>query len=344
VGQVKVGILGSKKAVSNLIGAVFLVVTLVLAFNVMIWYYQQQSNLNAQARNLQLLQQQTMLEQIQVLKVLVTTQGQLSVTVQNVGPISAHLVDLYLTERTQPTHNRYSTSYYLNPGSTMQGIGLDLSISPPLDPQKTYSVTLITERGNGAAGYYSPTPTTTGTYATFGNLGYLSVSFTQSGFQYISQNQHTPITAWTVSKSSACGQPIIWQVTFTNHGVADATILHWSMAQMWQFLSGGGGGTATDFFIVGAGSGYQGGIVLVAYNDNNPIVVPASTTGDYQSGGQPRTLFFAADQAGGGNSDQQNLGCTLNDVFDFFIVVSYIYNGQQFNQLTPYASMVVISN
>jgi hypothetical protein len=332
-------ILRSRKAVSNIIGGVFLIVIIILAFNGILWFYTQQSNLMSQSRSLQQLQQQTKLEQIQVVKALVTSQGKPNSTIQNIGPIAVHIVDMFITARTGTiTHRQYSINYYIDPGSTVTGIGLNTVSN--LDPQQTYAFTFITERGNGVGGLYTPTPQSTGSFATFGNLGYLSVSFTQNGFMYTSQSQSTPTPAWAVSKSSVCwGGNVIFWVTFTNHGVANANILHWSMAQLWEFQSGGGGGTATDFYIVGTGSTPWD---LIHYVDN-AIIVPASTTGDYQTGGTPTTLLFGADRPYSYPSPV-DLHCSLNDVLDFFIVVSYTYNGQQYNQLTPYAAMAVTTN
>jgi hypothetical protein len=327
-------IVRSRKAVSNIIGAVFLVVTLVLAFNAVIWYARQQNDLNAQARNLQLLQQQSQLERFQVTKILISG-SKPNATIQNTGSVAIHIVHMIITSQSAVpvTHIQYDVNYYIDPGSSRLNVGQN-SQATGLNSQNTYSITFITERGNGVSAYYTPTPPATGTYATFGNLGYLSVSFTQSGFWYTSPNQATPAPAWAVSSSTACSNEI-WWVVFTNHGVYDAKILRWSVAQMWQFRSAGGGGIAMDFFVV-ASSSTPGN--LVAYTDQS-ISVPASTNGDYQTGGLATTLAFGAATAGG--TAQQSLGCNQGQIFDFFIVVSYLYNNQQFNQLTAYASMVV---
>jgi len=80
---------------------------------------------------------------------------------------------------------------------------------------------------------------------------------------------------------------------------------------------------------------------LDPYIDNS-IIVPKSASGDWQTGGTPTTLKFGATKAGG--TDAQDLsGCEIGAIYDFFIVVSYTYNGQQFNQLIPYAATVVNS-
>lgn len=331
-------VLRSRKGISNVIGALFLIAIFFLAFNLLIWYETQQRALYQSGRDLQNQQQLTMLEEFQVTKILISS-SKPNATILNSGPVTIHIVDIVITSRSDVPmwHNIYSTSYYIDPGSSVTNIGQNLPV-PQLDAQKTYSVTFITERGNGVSAIYSPTPVTSGAFATFGNLGYLSVSFTQEGFRFTSPVQGTPLSAWAVASSKVCGNlNVIWWVTFTNHGVYDAKILKWSVAQMWQFRSGGGGGTATDFYIVGTASVPNG---LVAYVDNS-IIVPASTTGDWQTGGTPTTLKFSATAAG--RTSGQTLGCAYKDIWDFFIVVSYTYNNQQFNQLTPYAAMVVTS-
>jgi len=338
-------ILHSRKAVSNIIGGVFLIIIIFLAFNAMIWYYTQQVQLNQQGRTLQQLQQQIRLERVQVLKVLITPgpPGLLNATLQNAGPIPVHIVDILITPRTGTlTHNIYSVNYYIDPGSTLTKVGYNLPLN--LDPQKAYSITFITERGNGVAAVYNPILFSSGAFATFSNLGYLSVNFDQNSFQYTTPVQSTRTSAWTLP-SSVCEKNVMWWITFVNHGVLPAYVLHWSVAQLWQLRSAGAGGTATDFYIVAGSSTYNN---LVAYTDSPPpsgtqITIQPSPTGDWQTGGPAQVLQFSAATAGGGSGSAAKFDCALNNVFDFYIVVSYMYGGVQFNQLLPYAAAVVTS-
>lgn len=45
----------------------------------------------------------------------------------------------------------------------------------------------------------------------------------------------------------------------------------------------------------------------------------------------------------GATKVQDLSGCALDTIYDFFIEVSYMYNGVLFNQLIPYAAAVVTS-
>jgi hypothetical protein len=108
------------------------------------------------------------------------------------------------------------------------------------------------------------------------------------------------------------------------------SVNHWyDYGDWWQSLA---------FYIV-ADSSTPGH--LVSYTDSS-ITVPASTNGDYQTGGAPVTLKFAA-QTYGGNSHTEHWDCDTGDTYDYFIIVSYMYNGVQFNQFIPYAAAVVTS-
>lgn len=281
-------------------------------------------------------QQQAVAEKFQIINILIAT-SMPNATLMNTGSVVVHIVDLIITSQTSPpTHNVYHISYFINAGSTITNVGQGTTTNS-LNSQNYYVMTFLTERGNGASGLYSPVPASSGAFATFGNLGFLSVNFTQTGFEYESTSQLNPTPAWSVSASQACTNEI-WLISFNNHGVYDAVILKWSMAQLWQFQSGGGGGTATDFYIVKGNSQPNS---LQAFPTDGSVKVLHSPTGDYQNGGPSVYLYFGATTVGG--TTQQSLRCATNQVYDFFILVSYTYGGQQFNQVIPFGAMVVSS-
>lgn len=327
----------SRRAVSGTLAGVFVVIVILLASNAAIWLHSQQSNIYAEIRNVEDARQQGRLESFHVLKIIVSS-SRPNATIQNTGIVTIRIVDLIVTSLsdTPVWHNLFSVSHFISPGSQATNIGQ--SLPPIFDPQKVYSIAFVTERGKRVTGTYDPNQLTMGSYATFGNVGYLSIKFEQNAFRYTSEEQESPIQAWTLAKNKVCGEDPLWWVTFVNHGTYDAYILKWSVAQLWLLKSAGGGGTPQDFYIVGYDSRPSH---LESYVDNS-IIVPKSASGDWQTGGTPTTLKFGATTAGG-TGDQNLSGCEIGAIYDFFIVVSYMYNGQQFNQLIPYAATVVNS-
>ncbi len=196
----------------------------------------------------------------------------------------------------------------------------------------------VIERGNAVTVTYMPTQLV-GNYAKYANVGFLSVDFYTAAEQYTSQAQSTPISAWTLSASLACGTHPIWWAWFINHAQDDAYILHWSAVQMWLVGGGvGGGGTASDFYVVASSSTRNN---LVAYSDNS-IKVPKSPVGDWVAGGIPTVVNFGANAAGGTRPNDLS-GCGVGSQYNFAIEISYTLglNGPQYNQLIPYADSVV---
>jgi hypothetical protein len=329
---------------------VFLVTILLLAFNLSIWYYGQQSALYNKGANVQQVAQQAMLEDFQLQRILIPS-GHLNVTVLNSGSIAIHIVDIVITSRSDSPmwHKVYSANYFIDSGSSIKNVGYNEVVNTPtaLSTSNTYTVTLITERGNAETATYSPTATGSGAYETFGNLGYLTVSFTPSGFQYFSERIGTPQVGWQLSYNYACQNDpdIIWIITFTNHGTYDATIKKWSGIEVfplgedyWHEYYYG-----NDFWIVDAGS-TPGHLTRYTSGPNYPQVIPASTSGDYQTGGTPVALKFGASSINGYYGQDLtwgSYGCNTDDVFELIIMVTYAYGSQEYTQVIPFGGTVV---
>jgi hypothetical protein len=339
----------SRKAVSGIIGGVFFITILFVSFNVMIWYYGQQSNLYSQGAKAQQLAQQSLLESFQIQQILLPS-GHVNATIKNTGSVTIHIVHIAITSRSDSPmwHKIYNSSYFINPGSSATNVGYNEIVNTPtaLSTANTYTVTFITERGNAETGTYTPTAITSGAYETFGNLGYLTVSFTPAGFQYTSENQLTPQIAWQLSYNYACYyQPnIIWLVVFTNHGMYDATIKKWSGIEVFPLGNYWYGDYwGNDFWIVDSGS-TPNHITSYTSGSHYPQIIPASTTGDWQTGGTPVTLLFGADSVNDYHGQSLTWGsyyCGTNDVFELVIMVTYTYNGQEYTQVIPFGGTVV---
>jgi hypothetical protein len=338
----------SRKAVSGVISGVFLVLVIFLASNVAIWFYNQQVNLQAQSRAVAQLQRDRNNEQFNILYVLVGSTNTLNATIQNTGPVAIHIVNIIVTE-TSPsvTHVIYSVTYYIDSGDTLTNIGQPPQVPAVFSSSNTYQVTFITERGNGVSSGYSPTQNTWAPYATFSSLGYLSLAFNPSTFEYTASGQSTPTSAWAVtnSENTICTDNVMFWVTFTNHGSYDADLLQWSVVDLLS-LQGNGWAYAygQDFYIVASSSTYNS---FVDYNPNSPVDVPANPTGNLQQGGTPTVVKFASQSIEGNRGQYLGEGygyyCNPNSIYDAFILVAYTYNGQQYNQLVPFAGIVLVS-
>lgn len=93
-------------------------------------------------------------EIIEITSVYITGDS-LNISVVNNGAVVAHLVNLWVTEyvdeATANWHEAFQIDYYVNSGSTIAGIGLDIE-TLEVDSQFTYVVKIVTERGNIAMG------------------------------------------------------------------------------------------------------------------------------------------------------------------------------------------------
>jgi hypothetical protein len=317
----------------------------------MVWYFGQQSGLYAQGAKAQQLAQQRLQERFLVQQVLLPS-AHVNATIQNTGSIAIHIVEIAITSRSDSPmwHKIYSSNYFIDPGSSAINVGYNEVVNTPkaLNTANTYTVTFITERGNSQTGIYTPTAVQSGAYETFGNLGYLTVSFTPTGFEYTSQQVSTPQIAWQLSYNYACGgyypPDIIWWVVFSNHGMYDATIQQWSGIEVFPLGSGWYGDYwGNDFWIVDAGS-TPNHITSYTSGSNYPQVIHASQSGNWQAGGVPVTLGFGADSVNdnhGQNLQWGDNGCQTGNVFEFIIMVTYTYNGQEYTQVIPFGGTVV---
>jgi hypothetical protein len=78
--------------------------------------------------------------------------GRLNLTVENVGPISLRLVQLWVDNLTDNDHRWYPLDLFLEPGERVFNVGLNLY----LQPDKDYEVFLVSSRGNKAVAVVKP--------------------------------------------------------------------------------------------------------------------------------------------------------------------------------------------
>jgi len=78
--------------------------------------------------------------------------GRLNLTVENVGPISLRLVQLWVVNLTDNDHRWYPLDLFLEPGERAFNVGSNLY----LEPDKDYEVFLVSSRGNKARAEIRP--------------------------------------------------------------------------------------------------------------------------------------------------------------------------------------------
>jgi hypothetical protein len=66
-----------------------------------------------------------------------------TITIENTGSLTAHLVSLWTTNTT--SHQRYDLDTYINQGNTVQILRTDMTL-----PSTPYIIKIVTEKGNTA--------------------------------------------------------------------------------------------------------------------------------------------------------------------------------------------------
>lgn len=148
-------LLKDRRGVSTVIGAVFFVLILLGGLTMISWEMNQYDNYTQVVNDRSRLEWEKQSEEIEIVSVFVDGYA-LNISVKSEGAVTAHLVDLWITEYTDTTanwHRLFQIDYYVNPGDTVTEIGQDLD-TPELDPDLNYEVKIVTERGNIATATY----------------------------------------------------------------------------------------------------------------------------------------------------------------------------------------------
>jgi hypothetical protein len=144
----------NKRGVGTVVGAVFFVLVLLGGFSTIIWEITEYDNYMQVVNDRDQLDWEKQNEIIEITGVCITGDS-LNISVLNNGAVVAHLVNLWVTEYvdevTANWHEAFQIDYYVNSGSTIVGIGQDIE-TLEVDSQFTYTVKIVTERGNVAMG------------------------------------------------------------------------------------------------------------------------------------------------------------------------------------------------
>jgi len=136
----------TKRGISSILAAVFMIGMIVVGLNVMIWALELQNDFSQALTERSLAESERINEKIE-LKEMRIDNDKINMTVVNTGSIPVKLVSMWVTNTTDTDgwHRNYSVSELINPGeSTNVGQALPLSISD----SSSYRFKLITERGN----------------------------------------------------------------------------------------------------------------------------------------------------------------------------------------------------
>jgi hypothetical protein len=303
-----------KRAVGSVAAAVFMVLTVVLIFGLMLVEASLIDAASQQMRSHVISATEKDLESIAFLDTKIID-GSLNITVFNDGGVSVHIVRLWITDSTAvpQSHSRAEVSYWIDPGIILNSVGGGES---NLDASHTYIFNLISARGNIFQVIYKPTNTIV---ATVQGFGWITVDWNSYKYAYYTSSTGTvgPLQGWCVSSvNSARYQFTVMAVN--HHPSQELRLLSWTYL---KFISNTGA-NPQPFFIMRADSTAQ---TPQAYNPNpnvptSYIRLPANPS-DPQLGGTPTLLKFYANTPGGTNQGAPGIG-------DYSILVMFFYQYQ----------------
>jgi len=319
---------------SSIVAAVFLVMTILLIFNLMLFGAKLIDATSQQMRLRTESATEKGLESLAFLGAQIIG-GTLNVTAFNDGGVSIHMVRLWITDNstTPKLHTQTDVSHWIDPGATLTAIGAQTGT---FDPSHTYLINVVSARGNIFQALYKPSNTIV---ATVQGFGWITVDWNSYQYWYYATGIVGPLQGWCVI--SVNGAQYQFRVNAVNHHPSkELRLLSWTYL---KFVSNTGS-DPKPFFIMRSDSTAQ---TPRAYtpNPNDPtsfIRLPANPS-DPQTGGTPIPLNFYANNPGGTSQGAPSIG-------DYSILVIFFYQYQDgmtwrtFGQTVPYeASQVAAS-
>jgi len=295
----------SRRAVSSMLGAVFFVVIVLTGLNLMFYNFTQNAQLGLSIADMEIRSQDKLAEKLEVLTVRMSscagTNCGLNVTVFNAGGRPIRIVRIWISNESYTTgwqRESFETSYMVETTTIQTGIGLDLGI---FSSSSTYSVSLVSGRGNIFSLRYAPN---TNTLATAMGSGWLTMDWSYYNYTYTTGKDdpdHGPYTAWCVVNVGGSPKTFLFMTRVINHWDRDVQILKHSYVVLYR-----NNGAANSFYIMDPSATAQGSRNgQGAYSPPPYVVVPANP-GDPETGGTPVLLKFLASQPG--EVSQSSLG------------------------------------
>jgi hypothetical protein len=304
----------SKRAVGSVAAAVFMVLTIVLIFGLMLVEANLIDAASQQMRSHVISATEKDLESIAFLDTKIID-GSLNITVFNDGGVSVHIVRLWITDNTTTpkSHARSDVSYWIDPGAAPTSIE---DVGGTLYASHIYLFNIVSARGNIFQVIYRPSNTIV---ATVQGFGWITIDWNSYQYAYYASSTGIigPLQGWCVS--SVNGAQYQFTVMAVNHHPSkELRLLSWTYL---KFISNTGA-SPKPFFIMRADSTAQ---TPQAYNPNPDVPtsyvrLPANPS-DPQVGGTPTLLKFYANTPGGTNQGAPGIG-------DYSILVTFFYQYQ----------------
>jgi hypothetical protein len=164
-------IFSNRKGVSGAISGMFVVAIFALIITAFFAYTSALNNYIQVVNERNRLDWEQLNERIIVSNISIDDSGVLKANVSNVGAVTAHLVQMWITKFNENGGSEWQIQYlidfYLSPGETLYNFGSygkfiripekqTFSSISSLDKQSRYKIKLVTERGNVAIGEYTP--------------------------------------------------------------------------------------------------------------------------------------------------------------------------------------------
>lgn len=335
----------SKRGVSTVIGVVFFALVILMGSSLIIWEITQHDAYMQVASERDRLDWEKQNEIIEIESASIFD-GKLSASVINKGAVTAHLVDLWITEYSSTTANWrrvFPINYYLNPGNTTTNIGQDLE-TPELDPERTYVIKIVTERGNIATTIF-PEPSEVTEYVmphSWIDIGILRFYFDYYSLNFTSEYHHDPSPAWVVPGK----EKIMFYVKIVNTGKHPITLRKYCVFYAMEYREGSPGSSQNSYglFIVSPDSEYpghnQGEGKMYPYDEvNSPYVLQPNPEEQWWLGGPPVILKFGSEYT----ADDKPVDLERDCVYLISIGLFYYYteNGEehQYGQNIPFVAI-----
>ncbi len=132
-----------RSGISTIIGATFFLLTIISALSVMSWTLQQQANFSTATSQVSALQLERQKSSAGITDAQIVN-GQFSISLQNNGPLTEHLVRVWVTDGSVTNfHKSYDVNYLIGPKVTLS-MGQELGAA---DSTHSYTIKAVTERG-----------------------------------------------------------------------------------------------------------------------------------------------------------------------------------------------------
>jgi len=142
-----------RKGISSVVGAVFMILVMVGALNVMIWTMQQQDRVTETIIEKSNSNLNKLNEDIDISNVRIDG-DKLNMTVTNAGGAAATIKSIYIVNETASEQYRYDLDLVVDGRESLKNVGQDLALVVKDDTK--YSVRLITESGNTVSTSLTP--------------------------------------------------------------------------------------------------------------------------------------------------------------------------------------------